>query len=96
MYFYQKYFQKMTSMEFKYACRHLKIHYLVFRLQVWRLGPILLNIFINDLDDGLGHTLSRFAGVTKRGGLGDTPDGCAAVPWHVDRLEAMANRNLLK
>lgn len=95
-YFYQDYFEKMTSMEFKYACRLLKIYYLVFRLQGLILGPLLLNIFSNNLDGGAGQTLSRFAGLTKTGGLFGTPDDCAAVQWHVERLEILASKNVLK
>lgn len=75
-------------MEFKYACMHLKIHYLIFSLQD--------AIFINDLDKGAGHTLSGFAAVTKVTGLIDTPDACAAIQWHVNRLEILASRNFLK
>lgn len=64
-----------------------KIHYLIFSLQDSILGQILLNIFINDLDKGAGHTLSGFAAVTKVAGLIDTPDACAAIQWHVNRLQ---------
>lgn len=95
-YFYQDYFEKMTSVEFKYTCRLLKIYYLVFRLQGLIPGPILLNIFSNNLDGGAGQTLGRFAGVTKMGGLFGTPDDYAAVQWHVERLEILASKNLLK
>lgn len=85
----------MTSVEVKYTCRLLKIYYLVFRLQGLILGPILLNIFSNNLDGGAGQTISRFAGVTKIGLFG-TPDDCAAVQWHVERLEILASKNVLK
>uniref|UniRef100_A0A803TZY3 Peroxisomal membrane protein PEX14-like KPWE domain-containing protein n=1 Tax=Anolis carolinensis TaxID=28377 RepID=A0A803TZY3_ANOCA len=55
------------------------------------LGPVLFNIFINDLDEGLEGTIIKFVENTKLGVIASIPEDRSRIQNNLNRLEMGRN-----
>ncbi|CAM4536017.1 unnamed protein product [Caretta caretta] len=60
------------------------------------LGPVLFNIFINDLDNGIQSTLIMFADNIKLGGVASALEDRIKIQNDLDKLEKWSEVNRMK
>lgn len=56
----------------------------------------MFSLLVNDHNPGTEKNCSKFADDTTLGGAADTPEGYAAIPRDLSRLDKWVGRNLVK
>lgn len=74
------------------------LHFKLSTGHKWGLPVVIIgsNVSINDLEDGIKCTLTKFANDTKLRGEVDTLEGRAFLQKDLHRLEEWANKNPMK
>jgi len=60
------------------------------------MGPVLFNIFINELEEVADSTFVKFSGNTMLVGGVDNLNGRTVIQRDLDRWRELANRNFMK
>lgn len=58
------------------------------------MGPVLINIFINDIDEGVEGTLNKFADDTKQSSVVNAPEEHNAIQRDLGTLKNWVHGNL--